>query len=306
MEVPIDKAELLQEAFTRFNSVSLDLERSYKLLKKKVQSLNIELTVKNQALVKTHQEKKALQEELERDRRLSAVGEMSIRMAHELRNPLGSIELFSSLVEKEVEDMPKLKEWTAHLKTAVRAMDHALSNLLLFTRKPNAHLRKTNLDHIIQEAIHFALPKLQQNHIRIIQSLKPINKSFQCDEDLMRQIIVNLIQNAIDAMPEGGELSISTSCSPSQRKGPEWAILTIGDTGHGISKRILPKVFDPFFSTKKKGTGLGLAIVYNAVQAHNGIIKIKTEGHTGTRFILKFPVSKKQGKGLKLVDPNGK
>lgn len=306
MEIQADKAELLKEAFTRFNVVSLDLERSYKLLKKKVQSLNIELEIKNQALVKNHQEKEALREELERDRRLSAVGEMSIRMAHELRNPLGSIELFSSLVEKEVENLPKLKEWTSHLKTAVRAMDHALSNLLLFTRKPAAHLRKTNLDRIVHEAIHFAHPKLEQSHIQVIQSLKPINKSFKCDEDLMRQILINLIQNAIDAMPQGGKLSINTSCPPPHRRGPAWATLTISDTGHGISKRALPKIFDPFFSTKKKGTGLGLAIVYNAVQAHNGIIKIKAGARTGTSFVLKFPISQRHSLAPQMVNRNGK
>lgn len=304
MRIENEKAELLQEAFTRFNSVSLDLERSYKLLKKQVQTLNVELEMKNEALIRTHQEKEALQEELERDRRLSAIGEMSIRMAHELRNPLGSIELFSSLVEKEVGDLPKLKEWTAHLKTAVRAMDHALSNLLLFTRKPVAHLRKNNLDPIIQDAIHFALPKLQQSHILIIQSLKPLPKSFLCDEDLMRQILVNLIQNAIDAMPNGGNLSISTSRSPHRRGDPGWAILTVSDTGHGIPKSALSKVFDPFFSTKKKGTGLGLAIVYNAIQAHNGIIKIKTDPESGTSFILKFPLSFHQNKDPHRDDPH--
>src|SRR5581483_7967884 len=156
MELEEKKVELLHEAFSRFNSLSLNMERSYRLLGEQVIRLKKELAMKNQALKTSLEEKEMLREQAERNRRLAAVGEMSARMAHEIRNPLGSIELFASLLKKGLFDRPERK-WAEHLSTAVASMDHVLSNLLLFTSAPAPHFRKTDLLKIIEGARLFAI-----------------------------------------------------------------------------------------------------------------------------------------------------
>jgi len=290
MAIEEKKAELLREAFSRFNETSLDLERYYRLLQEQVAQLKRELEEKNRALEESLRQREALRQQAERNHLLAAVGEMSARMAHELRNPLGSIELFASLLKKGVAD-PALRQYAGHISTAVAAMDHTLSNLLLFTRTPTPCLRKTDLRRIIEEARLFALPLIQQNRIDWIGSAENLPESVWCDEDLLRQILLNLILNAVEAMPQGGELRLTAVCytARSDQESTEGVIFTIKDTGGGISAENLPQIFDPFFTTKPSGTGLGLAIVHHAVTALGGSIQVHSEVNRGTTFVLVFP-----------------
>lgn len=293
MAIEEKKAELLREAFSRFNETSLDLEKYYRLLQEQVSELKRELEAKNHALAESLRQREAFREEAERNHRLAAVGEMSARMAHELRNPLGSIELFASLLKKGVTD-PSLRNYTDYISTAVAAMDYALSNLLLFTRTPTPSFRKTDLRRMIEEARLFALPLIRQNRIRWIESLDRLPESVRTDEDLLRQILLNLILNAVEAMPQGGELRIAAvphSMEQAVHRGADGAKIMIGDTGSGIPAETLPKIFDPFFTTKSNGTGLGLAIVHHAVTALEGSIQVQSEINRGTTFTLILPPS---------------
>lgn len=294
MAVEENRADLLREAFSRFNETSLDLEKCYRLLQEQVAQLNRELEAKNQALEESLKQRDALREEAERNHRLAAIGEMAARMAHELRNPLGSIELFSSLLKKGLAD-PALRRYADYISSATTAMDYALSNLLLFTRTPTPHFRRTDLKRVIEEAHLFALPLIQQNRIRWSESIDSLPEWVWCDEDLLRQILLNLILNAVEAMPRGGALRLAVLARPAAERSNADApvnggvTITISDTGTGISDEILPKIFDPFFSTKQRGTGLGLAIVHNAVTAHGGSIQIESKRDEGTTFTLILP-----------------
>ncbi|NKE73042.1 two-component system sensor histidine kinase NtrB [Candidatus Manganitrophus noduliformans] len=293
MAIEEKKAELLREAFSRFNETSLDLEKYYRLLQEQVAQLKSELEAKNRALEESLRQREALREQAERNHRLAAVGEMSARMAHELRNPLGSIELFSSLLKKGVAE-PSLRQYADHISAAVGAMDYALSNLLLFTRTPAPSFRKTDLGRMIEEARLFALPLIRQNRIGWIESIETLSDPVRCDEDLLRQILLNLILNAVEAMPQGGELRVAvalqeTNETCSDRAAVGGVKITISDTGDGIPPEILPKIFDPFFTTKSKGTGLGLAIVHHAVTALGGSVQVQSEIHRGSTFTLTLP-----------------
>lgn len=293
---------LLQEAFSSFNKTSFELEQSYRLLEEQVRRLNHELEEKNLALKESQLEQALLRDEIERSHRLAAVGEMAVRMAHELRNPLGSIELFASLLKKHLEPDPEKREWAMHLSNAVNAMDYALSNLLLFTGKPTPHLRYINLKKVIEGVHPFAAHLIKQNRVQYIQSIKDLPDRVWCDEDLIRQVLLNLALNAVDAMPHGGTLNISADiiqdrstaaeCSDLDLKRGEKVFVTISDTGSGIPKETLPKIFDPFFTTKEKGTGLGLAIAQNAIAAHGGILRVKSTKGRGTTFTIIFPLHK--------------
>ncbi len=279
------KAELLEEAIRRFNLTSAELEKSYRLLEGQVRQLKNELEVKNQALQESTIEKERLREQAERNNRLAAVGEMSARMAHELRNPLGSIELFASLLKKGLATDPEKQGWAEHIGTAVQAMDYALRNLLFFTGKPKPHFKKADIKKVIDEAAGFATHLLQQKEIDFVQSVPSPTPSILCDEDLLRQVFLNLILNAIDALPHGGKLTIEAT----GEEGGEGVRVSVYDTGCGIPEDQLSTIFNPFYTTKNKGTGLGLAIVHNAITAHHGTIEVQSKVGEGTCFTMILP-----------------
>lgn len=277
--MPTEQKEtgLLHEAIGRFNAASADLERHYRTLTDQVRQLKRELE-------ESREEKEALREQAERNHRLRAVGEMSGRMAHELRNPLGSIELFASLLRKDMDRDSEKQQWVEHIMTAVRAMDYALTNLLFFTGKPRPHFRKTDLRKVIEEAKCFASHLIEQNHVRLIQSGEKLPIWIWCDEDLLRQVFLNLILNAIEAMPHGGELRLAAEAAE------DGVRITIADTGTGIPEKILSRIFDPFYTTKNKGTGLGLSIAQNAIMAHSGSIEVQSREGEETCFLLHLPL----------------
>jgi two-component system sensor histidine kinase FlrB len=276
-----EKIELLHEAFHRFSSVSLDLERSYKSMEAQVQQLKLELE-------KSSAENDLLREKAERNLRLAAAGEMAARMAHELRNPLGSIELFAGLLKKNLMDDPVKQQWAIHISSAVSAMDYALTNLLLFTGKPLPSFKSQDLTEIIDEARIFSLPLLIQNRIEVMVRMEKITKPVQCDDSLLKQVFLNLIINAVDAMPDGGTLTLDGELCTFERG--EMIKITISDTGGGIPEEVQSRIFDPFFTTKNKGTGLGLSIVHNAIQAHGGMIEVDSSREKGTTFTIILPI----------------
>lgn len=279
MVIKEKEVEILQEAFSQFNASSFELKKCYNLLKGKVSRLKRELKESNL-------EKERLREEAERNHRLAVVGEMSARMAHELRNPLGSIEIFSSLLKKELMHDPEKREWADHLSAAVQSMDYAITNFLLFTGKPTPKFQEVEPKKLIESLRPFIAHHLQENKIDWIVAVEPLPRTISCDEDLLRQILMNLILNAIDAMPKGGKLTLAVK---PVKNGSHAVTITVSDTGPGISKETLPRIFDPFFTTKDKGTGLGLSIVQNAIAAHEGTIDVKSSSR-GTTFILKLPL----------------
>lgn len=285
MAVEEKKVKLLEEAFSQFNATSSELEQSYRLLKKEVHRLK-------KKLQESQREKEVLREVAERNHRLAAVGEMAARMAHELRNPLGSIELFSALLQKEIVQTSKDPEkiaWGTHLSNAVNAMNYTITNLLLFTGKPSPEFQKADLKHIIADLLDFSQHLFEQNRIEIFQKIDRHLKPIWCDEDLLRQVLLNIIINAIDAMPHGGALKIGAYTTDDDK---QETVITLSDTGGGISKEHLPKIFDPFFTTKKTGTGLGLAIAQNAIAAHNGVIQVHRRPDHGTVFSICLPCRK--------------
>jgi signal transduction histidine kinase len=287
------KVTLLEEAIRQFNTTSAELEKSYRLLEGQVRQLKEELEVKNQALKESVIEQERLREQAERNDRLAAVGEMAARMAHELRNPLGSIELFVSLLKKGLVNDPEKTKWIEYIKTGVDAMDYALSNLLFFTGKPKVDFKKIDLKIVIEEASRFATHLLQQKEIDCTYSVDPRIQFITADEDLLRQAFLNLILNAVDALPKKGTLTIEATDADMNGKegidGTGGAVVKFSDNGCGIPKEGLSKIFDPFYTTKNKGSGLGLAIVHNIIAAHHGVIEVEGRVEGGTCFIVHLP-----------------
>ncbi len=233
-------------------------------------------------------EVKALQEQNKRAERLSAMGEMAIELAHEIRNPLGSIELFASLLVQELSG--DSKRWAENIRIGIRSLNTIVSNMLHFANPLSPAFCTVNLHHIIREILGFADPIMRQRDVEVISSLTADNPFIVADPELIKQMLLNLIFNAMKAMPSRGSLMIDTY--PVDIRGgdhPSRGLeLQIRDTGIGIPPENLERIFDPFFTTNGRGTGLGLSVVHQIVERHSGCISVKSEVNRGTTFTIAF------------------
>ena len=240
-------------------------------------------------------ELRRLEEEAQRNRRLRATGEMAAGIAHEIRNPLGSIELFSSLLKKDLSEDKDKREIVEHISSSVKNMDRIISSLLLFAKSPQPSRQLCNLNELLKDLFK------DPSSILIPKEINPVfnwgkNVIANGDSDLLKQVFINLIRNAIQAMPEGGDLKITTQKSSKFEQSHDqsdcyrqFITVTVADQGEGISEENLANVFNPFFTTKDHGTGLGLSISHNIIKAHQGTIDVENEEGKGARFILKIP-----------------
>jgi signal transduction histidine kinase len=240
-------------------------------------------------------EVKALQEQSQRIERLSAMGEMAVELAHEIRNPLGSVELFASLLVKELSG--DTRRWAENIRIGIRSLNTIVSNMLHFANPLSPAFCPVDLHHIIEEILRFADPIMSQRDVRVKTALAAENPQILADPELIKQMLLNLIFNAMKAMPSHGSLTISTS-SVDIRGGerPSRGLqLQIQDTGIGIPPENLDRIFDPFFTTHKKGTGLGLSVVHQIVEKHSGCISVKSEVDRGTTFTIAFKNAPEKG-----------
>ena len=233
-----------------------------------------------------------LEEQLQRKDRLAAMGELISRIAHEIRNPLGSVELFASMLQRDLPDRTPTKRYAQQISQAVQLMDGLLANLLLYTRP--AHLTRVwhEAEPLIRESTKLAAHAITKVPIEMHVMLSPEVPSMWCHDGQLKQVIVNLVVNAVQAMPNGGVLAISLDREPPQTLGVPAVRLTVRDSGVGIDPAHRTRIFDPFFTTKEEGTGLGLAIVHSIVEAHQGRIDIESTVGQGTTcsIILPHPV----------------
>lgn len=223
--------------------------------------------------------------------RLAAMGEMAVRIAHEIRNPLGSIELFSTMLMDDLAEFEDLKALAQHISSGVKSINHIVSNLLLFIR-PDQQLDQQVLDihEALKDSLFFAGHLFDAHDgIEVVTDLSDKMLFIRGDLELLKQVFLNLILNAIQAMSAGGQLRISSHKINSQQ-GTHWAELHISDSGSGIARTDLQKIFDPFFTTRKKGTGLGLTIVHNIIKMHGGSIDITSSAAAGTQCVVSLPL----------------
>lgn len=239
---------------------------------------------------------KHLEEEVQRNSRLKATGEMAAGIAHEIRNPLGSIELFASLLKKDLDGDAEKKELVEHICSGVKNMDRIISSLLLFAQSPQPSRQKCDVNALLDKLLESKTALNTPENIRIIRQFSDEHPTGKGDSELLKQVFSNLIRNAIQAMPQGGELRLQTEKTveapaaddPLQDK-RQYIAITLSDTGVGISPENLGAIFNPFFTTKEKGTGLGLSIAHNIIKAHQGTLDVESTEGKGTTFIVKIP-----------------
>lgn len=243
-----------------------------------------------------------LEEQLQRKERLAAMGELIGRIAHEIRNPLGSVELFASMLQRDVDEHSSARRYAQQISQAVQLMDRLLANLLLYTRPVRLARGWHVAERLISESLKLAAHVITKVPVDIRVDLSPEIHSIWCHDGQLKQVLVNLIVNASQAMPDGGVLTISLSQASAQVLGTPAIRLMVRDSGIGIAPAHRSRIFDPFFTTKDEGTGLGLAIVYSIVDAHQGRIDVESAIGQGTScsIILPHPSSEDNQKAFHL------
>ncbi|HEY7118095.1 MAG TPA: ATP-binding protein [Tepidisphaeraceae bacterium] len=272
---PLNAAQRIEELgriIMAYSEVTERLQESHEKLQQQVLALREELGEKNRLL--------------ERKNRLAALGEMAAGMAHEIRNPLGGIHLYASMLAKDVAAMPQSLETVKKISGGVKRLEALVSQVLAFSRDIQVNPAAADLAQIVARAIELASPKLDAN--RVAWEVEgPAEMPVNLDPLLVEQALLNLILNAAEAMEDrGGALRIFYDAGDDVEA--RQVRLILRDGGPGIPAHVLDRIFDPFFTTKDTGTGLGLAIVHRIVEAHEGTIIASNPPAGGAQFEIRI------------------
>jgi two-component system sensor histidine kinase HydH len=251
-----------------YSDLTEKLQSSHAQLQQTVQSLRNELSEKNR--------------QLERRKRLAALGEMAAGMAHEIRNPLGGIELYASMLARDVAQQPQSLELVTKISSGVKRLEMLVSQVLQFSREIQPQMGRCDLAGLVDESLELTGDRLLGGVECRAAGPRPMPA--RIDSLLMGQAILNLVINAVEAVGERGMIDIAWS-----REDDDGHFrLSVRDSGPGIPASVLDRIFNPFFTTKETGTGLGLAIVHRIVEAHEGTIMAGNAPEGGAIFEIRI------------------
>lgn len=231
------------------------------------------------------EQKKRLEERVQRADRLALIGEMAAGLAHEIRNPLMAIKGFAQL-QDESTTIQEHKEYNDIITREVDRMNHLIEQLLYFSRPSADHQAPVQVNDVLKNTLMLVEMRSRFTHVAFDIELAPVLPEVTANEEQLEQVFLNIIINALQAMDNHGALRISTHyLAPTQQ-----VSVTIADSGPGIAEENLAKLFDPFFTTKETGTGLGLSVAHHLMSAWNGTIAVESTLGAGSAFTLIFPL----------------
>ncbi len=239
------------------------------------------------AVIRDLTETKRLQQEIERREKLSAMGELAAGVAHEIRNPLNAISMIAQRYEKEFKPAHGIKEYTmitSVLLKEARRVNNIIQQFLRFARPPKLKIEPTLVSDFLShtEALFKSGAKAKGVDFSLASNCEGM---LNIDQEQMTQALLNILQNALEATPKGGNIQLQCAKSDSA------VHIDVIDSGQGIPKNQLQKIFNLYYTTKPNGTGLGLAITQQIIQQHNGSIRVESEEGKGTRFRLTLPIA---------------
>jgi len=292
-QLNISKEEMdeLVSSFSSFNQVTQKLYLAYREMEGRLGDLNLKLKETNDKL-------EQMEQEMMRVKTLAALGEMAAVVAHEVKNPLGGIRGFAELLDRDLTPGDPRKRLVKKIMEGVETLDRIVLNLLDYTKPIKLNPHKVEMVKFIDEVIKFFEMDNSRKKagIRIKKEYPPEELSFYVDTEQFRQVMLNLLQNAEQAMPQGGEITVALNweaeSSDLSHIRNNILVLDITDTGMGMSRITQEKLFTPFFTTKEQGTGLGLSTVKKIVEAHQGDIRVESESGKGTSVQIRLPMSR--------------
>ncbi|MBI3930866.1 MAG: HAMP domain-containing protein [Chloroflexi bacterium] len=283
VRLPAAGTDELSNLGSALNIMVATLEQSSERLKGK----NQQLDAQNEELQRQAQALREAQEQLVRAERLAAIGQLAGGVGHEIRNPLGAIKnaiyyvkgkvATSELARKE----PRVRQFLDIMDDEINSANKIINDLLGYSRVGKPAVSPTKIEEVVKDALsHIPIAE----NIELVKRLEADLPEVNIDSDQIRQVMVNIIMNAVQAMPEGGKLTIVT------RQRDEFLEVAIADTGYGIPQEAMGKIFDPLFTTKAKGVGLGLAVSKSIIDRHQGYIAVESEVGKGSTFTIKLPL----------------
>ena len=271
---PLDPqaVEALTTVFEAYNQTTERLQRAHVQLQGEVARLRDELQHKNELL--------------ERKSRLAALGEMAAGMAHEIRNPLGGIQLYASLLDRHLEGQTESSGWVKRIRCGVRHLDQIVNDILSFTQNVSPSKTIVELNGLLADIEDYARPHLQTRQVTLCRLGVPVQFELQADVNLLQRALLNLILNAIEATAVNSTVFLKAERSD----GKEHSVsVSVRDEGPGVPADLMGKIFDPFFTTRDTGVGLGLAIVHRLIECQSGAIQVANASQGGAIFTILLP-----------------
>lgn len=226
-----------------------------------------------------------IEDEIELSRRLAAIGRLTSGVAHEVKNPINAIVVHLEVLRQKLREVdPDTRRHMDVIGSEIQRLDRVVQTLVDFTRPVDLRLSETDLRKLVDDVVALAAPAAEQHQVRVERQTSQESLMARVDVDLVKQAVLNIVINGMQAMPKGGVLRISS------RRDADTAEITVRDQGAGIPPELRDKVFNLYFTTKKGGTGIGLAMAYRVVQLHHGSVDFTSVPGSGTTFYLRFPL----------------
>ena len=275
----------LVRAFNTFSAATTRLENEYATLRTRVADLSVELEEKNQLLTESLDRQRRLEAEALRQSRLAAMGEMAAMLAHEVRNPLGAMELFTGLLLQDLRSHPEALRLARQVASGITDLNHLVTNLLEFTRTRAATLGVVDCCGLVEDALRYTGDLRAAHTVAVERRYAAPAVWAHADPTLLQPVLLNVIRNAVQAMPEGGALTVSVTEAAGE------VCVAVTDTGPGILEAEQEMIFRPFYTTRAKGTGLGLCVVRELVGAMGGRLAVASDVGCGATFTVTVSAS---------------
>jgi hypothetical protein len=285
---PIGKDDVVRlGAFANHASLAIENSRLYERLKEKVTELSL-----------ANEELSANRDKLIRYERLSVVGEMAAKIAHDIRNPMTAIGGFARRMLKKGMGEGISGNYLQIIVQEVERLEKILGDILSFSKPSTPQFRPDDINRIINETYALMGPELERQQVQVVKQLSPGIPPILLDRDLVERVLINLIKNSLEAMPDGGILTATSSLQG------QCVRIETSDTGQGIAEEDMDKIFEPFFTSKATGSGLGLTLAMQIISSHGGSMDVVRHAPCGTSVIIHLPVQAPAGQKTDAPIPN--